>query len=286
MIKNTATIIPIISLCVICVFFTAAADVLFFPEPGKTLSAETMPYTQMLHTGTEDSTFYMRGRFGVDFSVIGYKFRNNIDNVVNGNDADDGSSPKILFGINAAAHINMRPTSGMRFPVDNFYALLALNFSGVVNPALSWRFYPVHHVSAHLADGSDEIKNDIHAVSSEMARGEVYYKPFGEILEFGAGAGWYYHVCAQENLRARGDISILITPNRLFNKRLQPYALLRAENVYQGKNYFGIDMSAGVLSLNDKRGFGLSIRYFNRLHSSYYFEQYEKGWGVEYTFVY
>ena len=280
--------LSIIVLFVICVFFpVGASDILFFPEPNKTLSAETMPYTQMLHTGMENDTFYMRGRFGVDFPFIGYRFGNNTDKVGNGNDTGDGYSPKILFGINAAAHINMRPTSdGMRFPVDNFYAVLALHFSGDINPAFSWRFYPVYHLSAHLADGSDEIKNGVHAVSSEMTRGEVYYKPFGEIMELGAGAGWYYHVCAQENLRARGDISILVTPNRLFNKWLQPYALLRAENVYQGKNNFGVDISAGILSLNDKRGFGLSIRYFNRLHSSYYFEQYEKGWGAEYTFVY
>jgi hypothetical protein len=176
----------------------------------------------------------------------------------------------------------------MRFPVDNLYAVLALNFSGGINSQWSWRLYPVYHVSAHLADGypTDILKSDVRAVSSEMTRGEVYYKPFGDILELGAGLGWYYHVCAQKELRYRGDISILLTSGHYFYNAILPYALLRVENVYQGGNNLGIDASAGVLSLKDRRGFGLSLRYFNRLHSSYYFERYEKGWGVEYTFVY
>jgi len=289
-------------------FFPAnAGETLFFPEHGKTLSAETMPYSQMLHTGMENDTFYMRGRFGVDFPIIGYDFDSNggdnNDNGVSDNN-ESGNHRKILFGINAAAHINMKPTSSMRFPVDNFYAVLALNFSGNISEKWSWRFYPVHHVSAHLADGSDDIKNGAHAVSSEMTRGEVYYKPFGELIELGAGAGWYYHVCSQEDLRYRGDISILLTPQiNILNGAVKPYALLLVENVfyindiddddkkhakvtYRGKNNLGIDLSAGILSLKNKRGFGLSLRYFNRLHSSYYFEQYEKSWGVEYTFIY
>jgi len=273
--------LSIIAICVICACFPArAGDILLFPEPaGKALSAEAMPYSQTLHAGTENDTFYLRGRFGVDFPIAGYGF-----------DSGGGNHRKILFGINAAAHINMRPTSNMRFPVDNFFAVLALNFAGNINEQWSWRFYPVHHVSAHLADGSKDIKDSvIHAVSSEMARGEIYYKPFGEIVEFGAGAGWYYHVCAQENLRYRADISILfIPPVNILGGAIKPYALLRFENVRQDGDNPGIDAALGVMSFNrnGRRGFGLSARYFNRLHSSYYFEQYEKGWGVEYTFVY
>jgi len=268
----------IIIIGVVCVCFPAyAGEALLFPERGKTLSAETMPYSQMLHTGMENDTFYMRGRFGVDFPFAGYDF----------DGGGGGNNRRILFGINAAAHINMKPTSGMRFPVDNFYAVLALNFSGDINERWSWRFYPVYHVSAHLADGSEEIKNGSRAVSSEMARGEAYYKPFGGILELGAGAGWYYHVCSQEDLRFRADISALIAPPvNILDGAVKPYALLRVENVYQGKNNLGVDVSAGALSMKNRRGFGLSLRYFNRPHSSYYFEQYERGWGAEYTFVY
>jgi len=266
---------------VCAIFPVCATDILLFPKPAKTVSAETMPFSQTLHSGIENDTFYMRGRFGVDFPIVGYDFDQ-------GGDDEGGNHRKILFGINAAAHINMIPTSNMRFPVDNLYAVLALNFSGNISEKWSWRFYPVYHVSAHLADGYPDniMKSDVRAVSSEMTRGEVYYKPFGDILELGAGFGWYYHVCAQKDLLYRGDVSVLLTPGRYFYSPLLPYALLRAENVYQGKNNLGIDVSAGVLSIKNNRGFGLSLRYFNRLHSSYYFERYEKGWGVEYTFLY
>jgi len=278
--------LSVIVLCVVFMFFPAnCGEMLFFPRHDKNLSAETMPYSQMLHTGMENDTFYMRGRFGVDFPFFGYDFDIGADN--NDNGSEIGNHRKILFGINAAAHINMKPTGDMRFPVDNFFAVLALNFSGNISEKWSWRFYPVHHVSAHLADGSDDMENSVHAVSGEMTRGEVYCKPFGEFLELGGGAGWYYHVCSQEDLRYRADISILLTPQlNILNGAVKPYALLRAENVRQGRNNFGVDASAGIISLNGRRGFGLSLRYFNRLHSSYYFEQYEKGWGAEYTFIY
>jgi len=251
-------------------FYAYAGDILLFPAHPKTISAETLPYTQMLHSGFEGDTFYVRGRFGVDYPCIGY----------------DAGGSSIFLGINAAAHINMRP-SGMLFPVDNFYAVLAVYFSGMHGLKLSWRFYPVYHLSAHLADGypGDILQDDVRAVSSEMARGEVYYKPFGDILELGAGAGYYYHVCAQKNLRYRGDVSVLFTPNRFLNNMLQPFALLKIESVHLEKHNPGIDVSAGIIGLNGSRGLGLSLRYFNRLHSSYYFERYEKGWGVELTFM-
>jgi len=267
--RFTLTVAAIVSVC--------AADILLFPPPPKTVSAETMPYWQVLHTGVENDTFYMRGRFGVDFPIVGYRF-------------GGGDTPRqLLFGINAAAHINMRPT-GQRFPVDNFYAVLGLNFSGDITPALTWRLYPVYHVSAHLADGypEDILKEDVRPISSEMLRGELYYKPFGDIIELGAGGGWYYHTCAQKDLLYRADVSVLFTPPipGAAGETLRPYVLIRAEVVNQGKNHPGIDASAGILALTGKRGMGLSLRYFDRLHSSYYFEKYEKGWGVEYTFMY
>jgi hypothetical protein len=258
---------------------SAAADFLLLPKHQKTISAETLPYSQMLHTGVEDKTFCMRGRFGVDFPFAGYRF------------GKDGNPRQVFLGINAAAHINMLPTSGMRFPVDNFYAVLAINLSGDINRELSWRVYPIHHVSAHLADGHPGIKEtNIRPVSTEMARGEIYYKPFGDILELGAGAGWHYHVCAQKDLRYRIDASILVTPliPWIDNNLLRPYFLIRAESVKQGKHNPGIDISTGAFAVNsgDKRLFGISLRYFNRLHTGYYFERYEKGWGAEYTFIY
>ncbi|MDR2728553.1 MAG: hypothetical protein LBB56_05420, partial [Chitinispirillales bacterium] len=147
------------------------------------------------------------------------------------------------------------------------------------------------HISAHLADGypSDILKKEVSAVSSEMTRGEIYYKFFG-VLEAGAGFGWYYHVCAQEKLRSRTDISLLYTPRPinmpLPPSKLQPFIQARFENVFQEKYRPGGDISAGIFLMREKRGFGLSLRGFNRLHSSYYFEKYEKGWGAEYLFIY
>ena len=260
-----------------------AGDFLLFPEPSKTLSAETLPYTQVLHTGVENDTFYLRGRFGVDFHFAGYRF--------GGTDTARSDGKTILFGINAAANINMRPTGGMRFPVDNFYALLALHLSGAVSEKLFWRFYPVHHVSAHLADGSPNgiAKEEVRAVSTEMVRGEIYYKPFGEPLELGAGFGYHYHVCAQKELLYRADLSILLktpSPYRVIGGELSPYALIRLENVRQGGDNAGVTASAGAVLRRAGRGFGISVIYFNRPHSGYYFEKYEKGAGAEYMFLF
>ena len=234
-----------------------------------------MQYSQMLHTGMQGDTFYTRGRFGVDFPFAGYNY---------------GAGKSILLGINAAAHINMRPNSNMTFPVDNFYAVLAIYFSGVQSSNFSWRFYPVYHVSAHLADGypGDILQKDVVPVSSEMIRGEIYYK-FFDVLEVSAGYGWYYHVCAQKHLTGRTDLSLLYTPrpvNMLPSSKLQPFVHARLENVFQEGNNPGADISAGAFLMRGRRGFGLSLRYFNRLHSSYYFEKYEKGWGAEYLFIY
>jgi len=122
-----------------------------------------------------------------------------------------------------------------------------------------------------------------------MVRGEVYYKPFGELAEFGAGFGYYYHVVAQKNLVFRADISALMkppSPYRVFGGALTPYALIRVENVVQAGNNLGAEVSAGALLRKAGRGFGVSLIYFNRLHNGYYFEKYEKGAGAEYVFLF
>jgi hypothetical protein len=264
-------------------------EFLLFPKPDQALSAETLPYSQMLHTGVEADTFHLRGRFGVDFHFAGYRFGEAGADTANDRRSRRGKS--ILFGINAAANIDMRPTDGMRFPVDNFYALLALHLSGALSEKLSWRLYPVQHVSAHLADGHGE-KDDffhVHAVSAEAVRGEFYYKPWGEAAEFGAAAGYYYHVCAQEKLVYRGELSVLLkppAPYRVCGGGLSPYTLIRLENVRQGADNLGVEASAGAVLHKAGRGFGVSIIYFNRPHRGYYFENYEKGLGAEYMFLF
>jgi hypothetical protein len=269
-----------------------AGGFLLFPKPAKALSAETLPYGQALHTGVENDTFYLRGRFGVDFHIAGYRFGEaGVADAGADTQSDRYGGREVLLGINAAANLNMRPTSDMRFPVDNFYALLAIHLSGTLSEKLSWRLYPIHHVSAHLADGHPNgiAKGEVRPVSAEMVRGEFYVKPFGESVEFGAGAGYYYHVCAQEELVYRADLSILLkppSPCRVFDGELFPYALVRLENVRQGRDSFGTTASVGAVLRKSGRGFGLSVIYFDRLHSGYYFEKYEKGAGVEYMFLF
>jgi hypothetical protein len=258
-----------------------AGEFLLFPKPAKTLSAETLPYSPALQTVVENGSFCLSGRFGTDFFFAGYGF-------------GGGTDKSMLLGISAAATINMRPAAGGRFPVDNFYALLAIHLSGTLSEKLSWRLYPVHHVSAHLADGyhGDILRGEVRAVSAEMARGEIYYKPLGELAEFGAAFGYYYHVCAQEGLAYRGELSALLKPPSPYKIRLggdgglSPYALLRVENVTRGKGYFGAEAALGAVLLMGGRGFGISAVYFNRPHRGYYFEKYEKGIGAEYTFLF
>lgn len=264
-----------------------------FPKSVKTLSAETMPYAQTLQAVSERGVFYLRGRFGVDFSLAGYRFDETTDTVHTGDAPQSGRrGGSVFFGINAATDITMRPTNGMRFPVDNFYALLAIRLSGDITPTLSWRLYPVHHVSAHLADGypGDIIKREVRAVSAEMARGELYYKTLRGAAEFGAAVGYYYHVCAQKELAYRGELSVLLqppTPYEIYTIGgvISPYALIRVENVKQGKDNLGVEAEAGAVVRRDGRGLGISAVYFNRLHRGYYFEQYEKGGGLSLIFI-
>lgn len=274
-----------------------AGDFLLFPKSSKTLSAETMPYAQELHAGSADGVFCLRGRFGVDFNIAGYRFADAADTARNsGGDIQDDRRIRrggsVFFGISAATDVTMRPAEGMRFPVDNFYALLALRFSGDVTPKLSWRLYPIHHVSAHLADGypGDILKQDVRPVSAEMARGELYYKPRCGIAEFGAALGYYYHVCAQKGLSYRGELSVLLQPPKPYGVRviggaLSPYALIRVENVRQGADNVGAEAEAGAVAHRDGRGLGISAVYFNRLHKGYYFDRYEKGGGLSLIFI-
>jgi hypothetical protein len=283
----TAPATRFVAVCLIAAALPSfAGGFLFFPKPAETLSAETLPYTQMLHAGSENDTFYLRGRFGADFNLAGYRFGEDADG---GGIGVQGGGRSVFFGVSAAAHINMRPESGGRFPVDNFYAVLALHLSGALSEKLSWRLYPLHHVSAHLADGHPIGAGEgIRAVSAEMARGELYYKPWGEAAEFGAAIGRYYHVCAQKELTCRYELSALLkppAPYRLYDCGLSPYMLFRVENVKQGKDNFGAEAALGAVARRGGRGFGISLVYFNRLHRGYYFENYEEGFGAEFMFL-
>lgn len=265
---NKITISKIFLIFLIVPFHLFSADLQLFPPKDRPLTLESMEYIQMLHTGIQSDTFYMRGKFGVDFPFATLKW----------------NTDQLSVGITASAYLNMIPKN-MKFAVDNFYAVLGIYFSGRSHLGFSWRLYPVYHLSAHLADGyrSDILKKDVRAVSSEMVRGELYGRPFRD-LEVGLGYGYYYHTCAQQHLRQRGDISFFYTPD-LFDL-FQPFLQVKCELVQQKEMHPGVDASVGTFLLKKGRGVGFSLRFFNRLHSSYYFEEYEKGWGVEYLFVF
>ncbi len=269
----TRLIMPSKSLFKLIVFLTLfafqiQAQVRFFPENGNGLELPTYPYIQTLHSGIQNDTFYMRGKFGVDFPVMEYSF----------------SDYRLNWGIAASAHLNMIPKN-MKFAVDNFYAVLGIFLSGGESHGVSWRLYPVYHLSAHLADGfrGDILKKDVKAVSSEMIFGQLFFKASDKV-QLGMGYGWYYHTCTQSSLRQRMEWQVLLTPVK--NSFIRPFSHLKWEVVDQDGLQPGIDISAGSFFMHDNRGAGISLRFFNKLHSSYYWKEYEKGWGVEYLFTY
>ncbi len=244
---------------------SSAAELSFLPKRDKPLSAETLLYSQMLHIGSQDNTLYMRGRFGTDYRLAGL----TID-----------TAHYYDLGISASVDINMLPRR-MIFAVDNFYAVLAIYFSSKINETVSWRFYPVYHLSAHLADGhtKDILKSETRAISSEMVRGELYLQLLNH-FEITPAYGLYYSTTrALNDLRQRADLTLLF--KKSFHQHIETIALIRAEIVQYDIWHGGFDATAGVRFTKKQRATGLVLRYFNRPHRSYYVKEYEKGWGIE-----
>ncbi|MDG5815887.1 hypothetical protein QA601_12420 [Chitinispirillales bacterium ANBcel5] len=249
----------------VCYGTALSFDLTLFPQQEELLSLRNIKYTNMLHTGAENDTFYMRGRFGVDFPLLGM----NLDHIKSWD-----------IGVTASAHINMIPEN-MKFAVDNFYAILTVYLTSQISEQFSFKLYPVYHLSAHLADGHkggiDE--EDVRAVSSEMVRAELYYR-FWDFFEISPAYGWYYNVGTQKELKQRLDLSLLVKSE--ITAGIEPLVYLKGELVHLGYWRGGFDGSAGILFSRGTRGFGLLFRYFNRPHTSYYYQEYERGWGVEY----
>ena len=235
--------------------------------PRSRFTILTLDYTNLLQTGSQDDLFYLRGRFGVDYPLAKLIM----------------PATSVGAGITAAAFINMLPHD-MKFAVDNFYATLAIFLTGDYNAILEWRFYPVYHVSAHLADGHPGgiTKDKIDAVSSEMVMAEVAVNPI-KSLQLSLGFGWYYHVCDQQDLKGRIETGIMYK-RAVFNA-FESFALLQGESIKQGSWNPGYFASIGIFYISEsKKRFGISLCTFNRLHPGYYFRKYEKGWGVNYLF--
>lgn len=250
------------------VAWCALPDYTLFPRPDSLSVNLTDDYLSILHVGMQQDTFYMRGQFGVDLPIAALAFT---------------PQQHIGCGIAAGMRLNMLPHD-MKFAVDNFYALLAIYLYGQISPALYWRLYPVHHVSAHLADGhaSPTFVAGVDAVSSEMIKGEVSWLPWRS-MELTVGTGWYYHVCDQQELTSRVEAAVRLQGYTL--PQLEHYFRLKGEAIIMNKPYWGYELRTGVNFRNSvQRGMGLALKMVNHLHPGYYFRTSEKAWGLDVLF--
>ncbi|NLD99744.1 MAG: hypothetical protein GX640_07705 [Fibrobacter sp.] len=241
----------------------------FFPKNETRFDVSSQDFQNYLYFNAQDNKLYTRGNFGLEFPLISY-------------------SPKApmvyTLEVAASAHIVMIPVS-TKFPVDNFYASLAIFFTGQQTSYFNWRFYPLYHVSAHLADGypGDILRSNVHAISSEMIKFEGIFTPVNG-LEISASAGWYYHTCYQKNLKVRLEADLLYNFN--INNWLRPYISIQNELIKHQQWHPGTDISTGLLfGKKETRGLGIALRYFNRLNPGYYFENRENGIGIQLNFI-
>ena len=236
------------------------------PAQPPFFSASSLDFRYYLFTGTGNDRVVNHGNFGLEFPMVGYEPWN------------------LDAGIAAAAHLVMYPDH-FKWPVDNFYATLAAYIDAVLSPLISFRFYPVYHVSGHLADGSmnDTALENPEAVSAEMAKLETDVQPLRG-LSLSLGYGRYYHVCAQKYLTDHADGGILLQP--LQSGVVRPYVLMTGELVHMLQWYPGFDMELGATFANIRnRAIGVSLRYFNIMDPGYYFMNREKSLGVQFDFL-
>jgi len=241
----------------------------FFPERAPFFSVSSLEFRHYLYTGSENSRIVNHGNLGVEFPVIGFSPKEN---------------RRCLAGIAAAAHLVMFPEN-MKFAVENFYATLALYANCFRSDKIACRLYPVYHVSGHLGDGAenDSALTDARAVSSEMVKFEIAFTP-ASFFTFSGGYGYYYHVCAQQGLTDRFDLAFRFSSAQ--EKRVRPYAAISGQFVHLHEWRAGIDVEAGSKFVNSRgRGIGIGVRYFNRMHPGYYFDQREISAGVQIDFL-
>jgi hypothetical protein len=242
----------------------------FFPRQTPGFIASELEFRNYIFVGSENDRTVNHGNIGVDIPVAGYA----LDSVRN-----------YYAGIAAATHLVMYPNN-MKFAVDNLYATLALYVETQRSSALSFRLYPVYHVSGHLVDGSknDSALTHARAVSSEMVKLESAYTPF-RYLSLSAGYGYYYHVCAQQGLTDRFDLGLELHTD--IATWLRPYCALSGQFIYLSHEWRArIDLEAGAKFLNSRgRGIGVSFRYFNRMDPGYYFDRREKSAGGQIDFL-
>jgi hypothetical protein len=244
-----------------------ASDFDLMPAQPPFFSASSLDFRYYLFTGTENNRVVNHGNFGLEFPVAGYEPWN------------------LTAGLAAAAHLVMYPDH-FKWPVDNFYATLAAYIDVAPSSPVSFRFYPVYHVSGHLADGStnDTALEKPEAISAEMTKLETDLKPLRG-LSLSLGYGRYYHVCVvQKNLTDHADAGILLQPRQ--SGVVRPYFLMTGELVHMLQWYPGFDMELGARFASIRnRAIGVSLRYFNIMDPGYYFMSREKSLGVQFDFL-
>jgi hypothetical protein len=196
-----------------------AGQIELFPEKIPFFSASALEFRHYFFIGSENKRVVNHGNIGVEFPIAGFS---------------TSDTRSCLAGIAAATHLVMYPKN-LKFAVDNFYATLAVYAEAQQSPKLRFRLYPVYHVSGHLADGSpdDSALTHSRAVSSEMVKFDALVAPFRSIA-FSAGYGYYYHVCSQQGLTDRFDLSVQwqpLLPDRWF----QPYITLSGQFIHIAK---------------------------------------------------
>lgn len=246
---------------------SAAVSFDLFPAHNSVLNVSNTEFRHYIYTGTQNQKTYTRGNFGLEVPFVTANINTH----------------QYTTGIAAAAHLVMIPKN-LKFPVDNFYAVLAYYFEGKETDFLSWRFYPVYHLSAHQADGHTGgiFKDSVHAVSSEMVKLELITHPIKN-LDVSFGYGKYYHVCYQKGLKDRADINIMYS---LKNKSvITPFLLVQNGFIHMKEWEYSFDSALGFNITNkSNRGIGIDFRYFDRVNPGYDFNHREQGVGVELNF--
>ena len=143
-----------------------AEGVSLAPPPVYKHRAFNDEFRNHLYFGYQHDTLFTNLHVGFDFAIAGL---------------DRPGGAHYQLGVAALLHIYTIPrTENMKFYVDNFYAGFGLYLAAHQLPWLLWRFYPVYHVSAHLADGhplSSVLWDELHAVSNEVTKAEVVFLP-------------------------------------------------------------------------------------------------------------
>lgn len=259
----------------ICLLFvlctqTFSGTLALIPEKNGRFGVSSFPFQHYIHVGTQDGKTYTRGNFGLEFPLLSYA---------------QSAAQLYTLELAASTHLVMIPKN-LKFSVDNFYATLAIFFTGKAGKLLKWRLYPVYHLSAHLADGysGDIIHDSVHAVSSEMIKAEAVLVPVNGI-ELSAAYGWYYHTVYQKHLTDRIDAGLYCCyPLKSW---IKPFFYAGNELINNREWKYGFELIAGTLlsGKNSSRSAGLALRYFNRPDPGYFFETYEKGFGIDFFFV-